>query len=131
MKPMLHIGRGVSRSHAAHSQAAPLLVGEDVDRRGAAAHAAVAVEAAVAEHRLPVAAHGLVPRRVDAVDVHQHADDVLARLQQRRDVVGVGALVMRIAARRPAADARAVDEELVAAVDGDGQRRRVGRAPAA
>jgi hypothetical protein len=108
---MLHIGARVSRSQASHSQAAPLQVGDDVDVGRATAHRAVAVDTAVAEHRLPVAAHGLVPRRILAVDVHEQPDDVVAGAQARGDVVGVGALIVRIAARRSAPDEGAIDED--------------------
>jgi amino acid transporter len=52
---------------------------------------------------------------------------VVAVLYILIQVVCVGTLMVRIAARRSAPDEGAVDEELIAPVDGDGQLRRIRR----
>ncbi len=108
-------------------RATPLVARRNANRFAAGIHMAIDPQPAVAEGWLPHALRGFVERRVEAVSVHQNGDDIASPAERAARVVSVITLIKRAAPHGPAPQQCAVDEQPIAAVDGDRKFRLIGR----
>ena len=100
-------------------RATPVVGRRNVERLAVNPHMAIDPQPAVSECGLPHALCRFVKCRVDAIGVHEHANDISAGRKRAAQIVGIEALIKRAAADRPTSDPQAIDKQLITTVDRD------------